>query len=233
MRNVILSTIFFALFISKSQASTPLWTFTPLTPTTVTVTILIPDHTVIYRLTNQSRTTHNLVWQPIPFTRQITVLPGDCQTVSTLGYLESCNLRILVEGSAFRESFRGGPVVCELGSQAQCYQPEENDVITVIYDINISASNKNLYFKQNETYKSLTITNTAKDKVARNIKVNIKDQKTKLVLSEDSSDCKEVYPGQSCTIHFSRQAMDNINLKGLQVKGDNTKSIELNIQTEN
>jgi len=53
-----------------SEASSPLWTFTPLTATTVSVA---PSETatIAYRITNQSPKTHTLTMRPINGVRQI------------------------------------------------------------------------------------------------------------------------------------------------------------------
>lgn len=103
------------------HAGTPLWTFTPLTATTITVAAN-DTATVRYQVTNQSRKTHTLAMKAISGVTQITT-SGNCPTPFVLGYQQSCTLNLSINGSALNRNINGGPVVCNQGNPNQCYQP--------------------------------------------------------------------------------------------------------------
>lgn len=110
------------LLVSVADAGTPLWTFTPLTPTNISVPAN-GNGVVQYRVTNQSRKTHHLVVKPMVGVSQDTSV-GYCQTPFNLGYQEFCILSLNISGAALSSSFFGGPVVCEQTiNSLQCYQP--------------------------------------------------------------------------------------------------------------
>ncbi|WP_419420061.1 hypothetical protein ACNVED_01835 [Legionella sp. D16C41] len=104
------------------QAGTPLWTFTPLTPTTLAVSPY-GSATVQYQVTNQSRRTHTLIMRAIPGITQVMTAPGHCSTPFVLGYQQSCILNLLIQGASLSGNIHGGPVVCEQVNPLQCYQP--------------------------------------------------------------------------------------------------------------
>lgn len=109
---------------SAAYAGTPLWTFTPLTPTTFTITAN-DTVTVQYTVTNQSRRTHTLVLTPQIGVTQVTTA-GNCPNPFVLGFQQSCTLTLSIDGSAIRRNITTGPVVCERGNPLQCYQPCAN-----------------------------------------------------------------------------------------------------------
>ena len=111
------------------EAGRPLWTFTPLTATTLS----IPSNataTVQYQITNQSNRAHTLAMNPITGVTQNTG-SGYCGNLFTLGYLQSCVLNLAIDGNTLPSSFYGGPVVCQQGSGLQCYQPNASDALNV------------------------------------------------------------------------------------------------------
>jgi hypothetical protein len=117
------------LLTTISQASTPLWTFAPLTATTINIS---PGNTatVQYSVTNQSRRTHALEFIPIPGITQVTG-GGNCQNPFVLAYQQSCILTLEVSGSMVLPDIHGGPKVCQQGSQLQCYQPSINNILNI------------------------------------------------------------------------------------------------------
>ena len=102
-------------------AGTPLWSFTPLTATTVSVPAGTTA-TIQYTVTNQSSLTHTLVMRPITGVTQITTL-GNCPSPFTLAFHQSCTLTLQITGSELSGNISSGPVVCQQGSSLQCYQP--------------------------------------------------------------------------------------------------------------
>jgi hypothetical protein len=153
-----------------SQAEGPLWTFTPLTPTTLSV----PSNstaTVQYRVTNQSPAPHTLMMVPMTGITQTTTA-GNCPNPFTLSSGNpSCTLTLLVTGSALNADINGGPNVCQQGpdgnpSPLQCYQPSQSNSLSIIVappislNTTISASVTSLALKTSGVARTITFTNT-------------------------------------------------------------------------
>lgn len=117
------------LLINKIYPASPLWTFTPLTATTLTVPST-DTASVSYQITNQSRKTHSLTLRTVPGVSQNTA-PGYCPNPFVLDYQQSCILTLIITGSQINGSIRGGPAVCQLGSDLQCYQPSAVNSLNV------------------------------------------------------------------------------------------------------
>ncbi|MCX7117131.1 MAG: hypothetical protein NTW94_04355 [Legionellales bacterium] len=112
------------------HAGAPLWTFTPLTRTTIPVAAN-DIATVRYQVTNQSRKTHTLAMKAIPGVTQITT-SGNCPTPFVLGYQQSCTLNLSINGSALKGRVNGGPIVCSRGNSNQCYQPSSANSLRIV-----------------------------------------------------------------------------------------------------
>ena len=153
-----------------SQAGTPGWTFTPLTPTTISV----PSNstaTVQYRVTNQSPAPHTLMMVPMTGIIQITTT-GNCPNPFTLSSGNtSCTLTLLVTGNALKADINGGPKVCQQGadgnpSPLQCYQPSQSNSLSIMVapplalTTTISASVPTLALKTSGVARTITLTNT-------------------------------------------------------------------------
>jgi len=111
-----------SLVISAACAETPLWTFDPLTATTVSVPAN-GSAIVQYRVTNQSSRPHTLIMQPIQGIAQITTGLGVCGNPFVLSGKNSCILFLQINGSQLNSPIVDGPVVCQQGSTNQCYRP--------------------------------------------------------------------------------------------------------------
>lgn len=97
------------------EAGSPLWTFTPLTATTLS----IPANAtaiVQYRVTNQSKRIHTLTMESIPGITQLTTGLGVCGNPFVLKGKASCTLSLQANGSQLTQSVLAGPIVCESGS---------------------------------------------------------------------------------------------------------------------
>jgi hypothetical protein len=123
----ILSIIFTAV-----EASTPVWTFTPLTATTLTVSEN-GSASIKYQVENQSLKPKVLEMLPI---RGVTAntpcsLAPEGQAGST------CLLQLDIDGSALpSQGIQGGPVLCETNANGtpnpnQCYQPGQADSLNI------------------------------------------------------------------------------------------------------
>ncbi len=227
---ILLSTLFFFI-ITSLQAGKPLWTFVPLTPTTVSVPINGAT-TIKYTVTNQSRKTHTLVMTPIAGITQ-DISSSNCLAPFVLGYQKSCTLVLKINGAAINSNIAGGPVVCEQANLLQCYQPAQVNSLNITKeqasDALISASPANLVLITNQSGKSITITNQSTTVTAQNIKAVLPASWTDVIQNADA--CASLAPGSSCQIFFT--AGNNTHaLATIPIKGDNTSTTYINIEIQ-
>lgn len=151
--------------IATSQAAKPVWTFEPLTLTSIPVPA---DGTAIvqYRITNQSKKKHTLKMTPIRGIDQISsgTVPDNCANVFVLGYQESCVLTLLINGSALQGNVSGGPSVCQQTYRLECYQPSSINSLNIQLTegsrlANLVASVSTLALRINGIARIITITN--------------------------------------------------------------------------
>jgi hypothetical protein len=117
-------------FLGTAEAGAPLWTFTPLTNTQITVDSS-STATIQYTVTNQARRSNTLTMTSIPGISQTTTA-GNCGNPFTLGYQESCTLTLVVTGSELSGSVIGGPKICQQGGGSlQCYQPSPSNRLNI------------------------------------------------------------------------------------------------------
>lgn len=126
-RNAILLFFFFCSMLSVAVASKPLWTFTPQTPTNITVATN-ESATISYLITNQSSKSKNLIMKPIAGVTQ----SAPCQ----LAPHGTCTLTLHVNGAAMKGDVKGGPILCEKGNNLQCYQPSVEDILRIHLNTN-------------------------------------------------------------------------------------------------
>ncbi|HFL3415530.1 TPA: DUF1566 domain-containing protein [Legionella pneumophila] len=121
-RNIILTAFFFCLMLPSVQASKPLWTFVPQTPTDITV-VKGSGAQVIYTVNNQSSRPKTLVMKLIAGISQ----SAPCQ----LPAKGSCTLTLNVNGATLQGDVVGGPVLCQQGNDLQCYQPSSTNILRI------------------------------------------------------------------------------------------------------
>ncbi|MDF1684405.1 MAG: IPT/TIG domain-containing protein [Legionellaceae bacterium] len=108
--------------LSAAQASSPVWTLTPLTATTLTVPS--NDTAVVqYQITNRSSRAHVLAMQAITGVTQLTTGLGVCGNPFSLTEKGSCTLSLQINGSQLTGPILNGPVVCRNNSVFECYRP--------------------------------------------------------------------------------------------------------------
>ncbi len=125
------------LEIAGAYAASPLWTFMPLTLTSIS----LPGNQttpvfISYKVTNQAKKTHTLIMNPIPGITQETSESGSCPNPFTLNSQQSCTLSLRVIGAKLPGNVFGGPVVCQQGSTLQCYQPSLGNSLRIIKESN-------------------------------------------------------------------------------------------------
>lgn len=122
------------LLVSLScYAGKPLWTIipNPSYPPQISLTSA-STATIKYTITNQSRRPHTLTMKPIAGITQITS-PGNCPDSFTLVYKQSCTLNLLVNGNLLSGNIYGGPIICQQGSQLECYQPSAVNALSISF----------------------------------------------------------------------------------------------------
>jgi hypothetical protein len=140
---------------SMAVAATPLWTFLPLTYTTITVASN-GFATIQYQITNQSRKPHTLVMRPLSGITQVTTV-GNCPNQFSLDSQQSCTLTLEATGSTLKGNVVGGPEVCQQGGGTlQCYQPSHTNIVRITLnpepgDTTLLASASSLLLSVNDT----------------------------------------------------------------------------------
>jgi hypothetical protein len=107
------------------HAGAPVLTFTPLTPTTLTISPAMTKN-VMYTVTNQSNKPHNFVLKALPAGISQVTTAGYCPNPIVLTGHQSCTLNLLIVGALLPGNVVGGPVACERGNAQQCYDPCAN-----------------------------------------------------------------------------------------------------------
>lgn len=193
--------------ISSVFAGNPLWTFEPLTPTSIAV----PPNgsaTVQYRVTNQSKKIHTLTMKPIAGITQLTVGLNVCNEAFVLRSKNSCVLSLQINGSQLKGPIVDGPVICEQGSTIQCYRPGSANILRItqappITNAVINVSGSPLTLTTNGPTGQLTINNTSLQVAATNIVSDFTGTALDGNVTETGNTCANVPPNGSCTLTYT------------------------------
>jgi hypothetical protein len=228
--------MFFLLSITTlSYAGVPLWTFTPLTATTVSV----PSNdttTVQYTITNQSSRIHTLNMQSISGITQLTTGLGVCGNPFVLTGKASCTLSLQVNGSQLTSSINDGPIVCEQGSTLQCYRPAATDILHItqasaITDATITVTGSPLTLTTNGPTGTLTINNTSLIVAATNITSDFTGTALVGNVTETGNTCASVAPQSSCTLTYT-PGSTVVAQTSFPIQGSNTNAVTAAIQID-
>lgn len=209
-------------------AGIPLWTFDPLTDTTITVpangTVMVQ-----YRVTNQSSKPHTLTMQPIQGITQMTTGLNVCGNPFVLRGKNSCILSLQINGSQLRNPVTNGPVVCQQGNPNQCYRPSSTNVLDItqappITDAVISVTGSPLILTANGLNGQLTINNTSMQIAATNITSNFTGTVLDGNVTETGNTCANVPPGSSCTLTYTPGNMV-VPQTNFTIQGTNTNAL--------
>ncbi|MDP1604135.1 MAG: IPT/TIG domain-containing protein [Legionella sp.] len=195
------------LMFTTAYAGTPLWTFVPLTTTTIEV----PANgtaTVQYQVTNQSSRTHTLSLQPLQGVTQTTAGPGLCGNPFVLRGKNACILSLQINGSQLSNPIVQGPVVCQESSATLCYQPDANNILRItqgseITDAVITVTGSPLTLTVNGSTGQLTINNTSTQVAATNITSDFTGTALDGNVTETGNTCAVVAPNASCTLTYT------------------------------
>lgn len=218
-----------------SYAGAPVWTFTPLTATTISV----PSNdtaTVQYTVTNQSSRVHTLSMQSIQGITQITTGLGICGNPFILTAKASCTLSLQVNGSQLTAPINDGPIVCEQGSTLQCYRPASNDILHItqasaITDATITVTGSPLTLTTNGPAGTLTINNTSLIVAATNITSDFTGTALDGNVTETGNTCTSVAPQSSCTLTYT-PGSTTVAQTSFPIQGSNTNAVTAAIQID-
>jgi hypothetical protein len=227
--------MFFFTITTLSYAATPLWTFTPLTATTVSV----PSNetaTIQYTITNQSSRVHTLSLQPISGVTQLTVGLGVCGNPFILIGKASCTLSLQVTGSQLTAPINDGPIVCEQGSTQQCYRPAAGNILhltqrAAITDATITIMVSPLPLTTNGPTSTLTINNTSLIVTATNITSDFTGTALDGHVTETGNTCASLAPQSSCTLTYTPGSTAT-SQTSFPIKGPNTNIVTAAIQID-
>lgn len=193
--------------MTTAYAGTPLWTFEPLTATTIAVPAN-GSAMVQYRVTNQSSKPHTLTMQPIGGITQSTTGFNVCGNPFVLRGKNSCILSLQINGSQLNAPIVDGPVVCQQGSTNQCYRPSSANILRItqaspITDAVITVTGSPLTLTVNGATGQLTINNTSTEVAATNISSDFTGTALEGNVTETGNACANVPPGGSCILTYT------------------------------
>ncbi len=231
----ILASFWLGFMMTTAHAGTPLWTFEPLTSTTLAVpangTALVQ-----YRVTNQSSKPHTLTMQSIRGITQITTGLNVCGNPFVLSGKNSCILSLQINGSQLNSPIIDGPVVCQLGSTNLCYRPSDNQILHLtqmpsITDAVITLTGSPLTLTVNGTTGQLMVNNTSTQVTATNITSNFTGTALNGNVTETGNTCASVPPNGSCTLSYTAGNMV-VSETNFTIQGTNTTVLTAAIAIE-
>lgn len=234
IKNNVISGLLF-IITTASFAGAPLWTFTPLTETTISVSSSVTT-TIQYTVTNQSNKVHTLRMQPLQGVTQTTTGLGVCGNPFTLPAKASCTLSLQVNGSQLITPINDGPVVCEHNSTLQCYRPAAANILHITQtaptsDAIISVTGSPLTLTTNGPTGSLTINNNSLLVAATNITSNVTGTALDGNVTETGNTCANVPPQGSCTLTYT-PGNTVVAQTSFPIQGSNTNSVTAAIQID-
>ena len=193
--------------ITSVFAGIPVWTFEPLTATTIAVPAN-GSAIVQYRVTNQSSRPHTLSLQPIQGITQITTGLGICGNPFVLSSKNSCILSLQIMGNQLNNPITDGPVVCQQGNPNQCYRPGSDNILRItqappITDAVITVTGSPLTLTFSGPTGQLTINNTSTQVTATNIVSDFTGTALDGNVTETGNTCASVPPSSSCTLTYT------------------------------
>jgi len=235
--------ILLAFFSISLQAGTqPMFTLTPLTPTSFSIAS-DEDTVVQYRITNQTKVTRTLTLAN--FTdrvglKQVTSGIKACSNPFRLTPRESCVLTLSMHGGELVSEVKGEPEICKTkegeGNQPDhflCSRASKSNSLNIIPLPEkrpvLFVEPSMLSLIANGDAASLSITNSATTLVARNIEADFTGTELEGSVTQDASDCERVDPGQTCKITFTPGA-SSISLTSFRVRGVNTLTVGASIE---
>ncbi len=235
IKNNILMFFLLTFTILSHAAGAPLWTFTPLTATTLSVASN-DTATVQYTVTNQTNRVHTLSIQSIPGVTQISTGLGICGNPFILPAKASCTLSLLVNGSQLTSPINDGPIACERGSSLQCYRPGPSDILHItqgaaITDATITVTGSPLTLTTNGSTGTLTINNSSLIVPATNITSDFTGTALDGNVTETGNTCASIAPQSSCTLTYT-PGSTAVAQTSFSIQGTNTNAVTADMQID-
>lgn len=213
--------------IPVTWAKGPIWTFTPLSQTTLTVPVN-GNASVQYLVRNHSSKAKRLVMIPIP-----GIQASPCQLAPREQAGSSCTLNLSINGSALpANGIHGGPKLCQANPDGspnplQCYQPSQAFSLQItkgsIQRASLAVAPPILNLVASSGVPGyLTITNTSSTVTAQNIRATLPPSWTDV--TQDASDCLLLAPNASCQLQFTPGATPHA-AETIPITGNNTTQV--------
>jgi hypothetical protein len=206
--------------------------FTAQTPTRISVPAN-GTRVIQYTVTNQSRKTHTLTMNTIQGITQDTS-GNNCKNPFTLGYLQSCTLKLNVPGNQLTTNITGGPLVCDLGIQnLQCYQPSTNNQLNItlapaVTTAIITITGSPLTLVTNGVAGTITVTNTSLDLAATNVTAQLNGTALNGNVTVNDNDCTSIPALGSCNLRFTPSST-SVAATSFNIQGTNTNAVSASI----
>lgn len=220
-------------WVTLSSAGTPLWTFTPLTTTTLSLVTTATD-TIQYQVTNQSSKAKNLKLLPTFGLTQTS----SCYLMPKGQAGSSCILTLLVDGSTLpKKGLHQGPSLCQSNTDGspnpnQCYQPNAADVLNITRleapEALLTVLPNSLIFAVNSTA-DVTITNTSTTAAAIDVLATVPNGSN--ITIQNTTCAPSLAPGGSCVITFTANVVEGPTV--VPIAGNNTNIVNVSVTVVN
>jgi len=206
--------------------------FTAQTPTHISVPAN-GTRVIQYTVTNQSRKTHTLTMNTIQGITQDTS-GNNCKNPFTLGYLQSCTLKLNVPGNQLTTNITGGPLVCDLGIQnLQCYQPSTNNQLNItlapaVTTAIITITGSPLTLVTNGAEGTITVNNTSIDLAATNVTAQFNGTALNGNVTVNDNNCTSIPALGSCNLRFTASSTA-VPATSFNIQGTNTNAVSASI----
>lgn len=218
--------------ITLAQASTPVWTITPVSGSQTTQTV--PQNTtaqIQYLVQNQSSKSKSLAMQPMQGIKQAEL----CQLAPKGQPSSSCILTLVITGKQLPQNgIHGGPILCQINADNspnpnQCYQPSQQSSLNISKGPAVNASiivtPLSLSFTAGSNGQ-LTVTNSLSSKVQA-VNVTAKIPLVSNIFMESSNCPANLDIGASCIITLSSSIQEGPT--SIAVTSENTNTVNVDV----
>lgn len=211
-----------------ANAAIPILTFDPQTPTTISVPVNGIGR-VDYLVTNTSNLPRTWAMNPIQGIDQIATGSNPCAPTFLLAAHQSCVLQLNVNGAQILNSgVHGGPVVCAVPNQLQCYQPSQVNSLNISVDppllVEIAVNPGALTFTPGSAG---VMTVTHMGNIASNAQDISADVPPGIDIVVDAGACTSLAPFASCDIQLSASSSQQTST--LIIGGINTNMVDVDV----
>lgn len=201
----------------------PVWTFTPITPTSVTLPV---DGVVSvkYQVTNQSNRPHTLMMTAIPGVTQI-ITSGNCGKRFRLGAMGSCTLNLKIRWNALQGNITSGPIVCDRGNALECYGPSQplNIIKGAVPRIILTVTPSSITFPTDGQGSVFVKNSATSTQPAKNVKASIPSSSNIKIQGNTCGTSLAI--GRTCRITFAADEIEQAT--NIFIKGTNSNQVRV------